>query len=354
MFVRLNTRTSGHSSKSRAFGLVAAFLLGLCPVASTLADQIVLDNGDRITGTINSADAGKITIVSPIDGTLVIDVAKVKTFSTDGPIKLVLDDGTVIDQRVTEGQPGTIETASGGTLAVQAVPLARIQKINPSPIAWTGSLAINYSLAQADTYNEQFGATLNLSRRSDNDRFIIDAQYLYGKQKVNNVTSTTTDQWFVQPAYDYFFTKQLFVDASVRVEKNRIQNLDIRVTPALSLGYQFVERPDFNANVQAGIAWVYEDYTNLPSPSENVSLKLGYHIDKTVWKDKLKLYSDLTYYPSVESIDNYLAIFDAGLRLALTNTMYSELRGQVNYDSHPAPGAHRTDTQIILGVGWTF
>jgi hypothetical protein len=34
--------------------------------------------------------------------------------------------------------------------------------------------------------------------------------------------------------------------------------------------------------------------------------------------------------------------------------MYAEAKTEVDYDSHPAPDSHRTDTQIILGLGWTF
>jgi len=334
----------------------AGLLLCLAPALASraAADQIVLNNGDRITGTIDSADAGKLTILSPIAGKITVDFANIKTFSTDAPIKIVLADGSILNERVSEGSAGNIETATGGLLAVQSVSLSNVEKINPPPVAWTGSIAISGSLTQGDTDSEQLGATLGLSRRGENDRFLVDAQYLFGKQKINGVTSTTNDQWFIQPAYNYFFTKRFYVNASVRVEKNRIQNLDIRVTPGLGLGYQIVERPDFNANVEGGLAWVYEDYTNIGKPSENVSLRLAYHVDKTLWDSKLKVFSDCTYFPSIQNVSNYLVLFDAGLRLALTKTMFSELRGEADYDSHPAPGAHRTDTQLILGVGWTF
>lgn len=340
----------------RAAKWVAAFAMCVMTgwVNRAAADQVLLNNGDRITGTIDSAGSGKLIILSPIAGKICVDMADVKTFSTDEPIKIVLADGTVINQKVTEGSAGTIETASGGMLVVQSVPLANVEEINPPPVAWTGSIAVNASLAQGDTYNEQIGATLGLARRGKNDRILLDAQYQFGKQKVNGVTSTSTDQWFLQPAYDYFFNKKLYMNASVRVEKNRIEFLDIRVTPALGAGYQLVERPDFNADVEGGLAWVYEDYSNIGAPNENVSLRLAYHVDKTLWDSRLKVFSDCAYFPSIQNVSNYLAIFDAGVRMMLTKTMFAELRGDVDYDSHPAPTAHRTDTTLTLGVGWTF
>lgn len=346
--------------KSRKNWIPATFLAGvvlcLAPLATipALGDQIVLNNGDRITGTIDSAAGGKLIIISPIAGKITVDLANVKTFSTDGPIKIVLQDGTVINQRITEGSDGNFETGSGGVLAAQAVPLSKIDKINPPPIAWTGSITVDGSLSQGDTYAEQFGLNVDLLRRSDNDRIEAKGEYLFGKQKINGVDTTSTDQWDIEPSYNYFLNKQLFVLGDIRVEKNRIQHLDLRVTPSAGVGYQIVETPDFNANVQGGLAWVYEDYTNVAAPDENLSLRLAYHVDKTLWNEKLKLFSDCAYFPGIQYGERFLIIFDAGLRLALTKTMFSELRGEADYDSHPAPNSHRTDTQLTLGVGWTF
>jgi hypothetical protein len=331
--------------------LILSVVCALPRIAS--ADQVLLDNGDRLTGTINSADDGKITITCPVEGKVVVDLAKVKTFSTDEPIKIVLNDGTVIDQVVNEGDAGTVKTAPNGSLAVQAIPLANVAKINPAAVAWTGTIAVSGAYSQGDTNSESIGATVNLARRTDTDRFLLAAQYLFGKQKVNGVSTTATDQWYVTPEYDYFFTKKLYMTANVRVEKNRIQNLDLRVTPALGLGYQFVEKPDFNANVEGGLAWVYEEYSTLPQPNENFSLRLAYHIDKTFW-ETLKLFSDCAYFPSMENASKYLVIFKAGGRLALTKQMFSELRYELDYDSQPAPGSKRSDEQVILAVGWTF
>jgi putative salt-induced outer membrane protein YdiY len=335
---------------------LATFAICLSPlvVKTAVADQVLLTNGDRLTGTIDSADSGKLILVSPIEGKITVDMANVKTFSSDGPITIVLDDGTVIKQTVTEGTDGTFQTAAGGSLAVQTISISKIDAINPPPIAWTGSITLNGSLDQGDTYSEAFGLSVDLLRRSKVDRIELQGQYLFGKQKVNGVDTTSTDQWDIEASYNYFVTKKLFLLADIRVEKNRINHLDIRLTPNAGVGYQIVETPDFNANVQGGVAWVYEDYTNIAAPDENLSLRLAYHIDKALWKDRLKLFSDCAYYPGIENVSKYLVIFDAGLRLALTKTMYSEAKAEVDYDSHPAPDSHRTDTQMIVGIGWTF
>jgi putative salt-induced outer membrane protein YdiY len=335
---------------------LTAAVLGLTPAIASraFADEILMDNGDRITGVIDSADGGKLTIITPLEGKLTVDMDSVKTFSTDGPIKIVMQDGSIINQRITESSDGHFQTGPGGLLAVQALPLSEIDKINPPPVAWGGTITFNYSLAQGDTYAELLGLNIDLIRRSDVDRIEAQGEYDFGKQKINGVDSTSTDQWDIETSYNYFVSKKLFVLGDIRVEKNRIQHLDIRLTPNAGLGYQFVERPDFNANVQGGIAWVYEDYTNIATPDENLSLRLAYHIDKTLWDSRVKAFSDCAYYPGIQNVSKYLVIFDAGLHVDLTKKMFSEVKAEVNYDSHPAPMSKRTDTLLLVGLGWTL
>jgi putative salt-induced outer membrane protein YdiY len=318
------------------------------------ADVIILNNGDRITGTIDSADGGNLIIVSPIAGKITVALKDVKTFSSDEPIRVQLDDGSVINQKISPGPAGSFSTAPGGVFAKQDIPIARIGKINPPPVVWTGSVVINGLLAQGNTNSEQFGASIDAMRRTDDDRITTNAAYLYGRQKVNGITSTTDDNWHIAGSYDYFFTKKFYGYGNMRVEKDRILNLDLRLTPGVGFGYQVVERPDFNLNFEGGISWVYEEFTNEPTPNENVSARLAYHIDKTLFNSRFKVFNEIAWLPSVQNFHDCLLLTNTGFRMAITKTMFSELKAQITYDSHPAPQSRRTDAQYILGVGWTF
>jgi hypothetical protein len=47
----------------------------MCAVAVACGDQVVFRNGDKLTGTIKSADNGKIVIETPMAGTVTADIA---------------------------------------------------------------------------------------------------------------------------------------------------------------------------------------------------------------------------------------------------------------------------------------
>jgi hypothetical protein len=345
-----------HRSKARGYccHYLAALALALGAAHQARGDDIYFKNGDHLSGKILTAADGQITVMSPTIGSVVVNMADVKTFSTNEPIKLQMEDGNVINQQVAAGADGTVMTVPGGTIAPQPIPLAHVVKINAPEPTWHGSLVINGSLQQNVTDTESFGAAVNAERRSDNDRLIFDAAYLYGRQKQNGVSTTNEDNWHIDLTYDYFFTKQVFGYGNGRVEQDLVQFLNLRLTPGAGVGYQWVETPTLNFNTTAGMAWVYQDYSTLPTPSEQVSARLAYHVDATLFDSKVKVFNDVQYFPSVQNESDYLVLTTAGIHVTLTKTMFSELKAEVDYNSKPAPGAHRTNTQYILGVGWTF
>ena len=58
--------------------LLAAFLLG----ANAYAGTVWLNNGDRITGTIQSLDGGKLLVKTEYGGNIRVDITHVKTMAS--------------------------------------------------------------------------------------------------------------------------------------------------------------------------------------------------------------------------------------------------------------------------------
>jgi hypothetical protein len=75
--------------------------------------------------------------------------------------------------------------------------------------------------------------SLNAVRRAEKDRISAGAGYYYGREEDRDTgdKDTTVDYWFALAKYDYFLTKQLYLFGGIRVERDRIADLDLRVTP---------------------------------------------------------------------------------------------------------------------------
>src|SRR6266446_1099216 len=69
------------------------------------ADQITMQDGDRITGEIVKKDGDTLTVKSKNFGTVTLKWSDVAAVRTDGPVSLVLRDGQTVK--------GAIDTQNG-------------------------------------------------------------------------------------------------------------------------------------------------------------------------------------------------------------------------------------------------
>jgi len=333
--------------------LVCALSVSLFLPGRAAADEILFLNGDRLTGKITKAEGGKLTIKTDTAGEVTVDLAKVKTFSTDEPIVIQSGD-TFVSSKVTAGPDGSVQIVpiTGGALQVLA--LKDVTKINPPPVKWTGAIVGNALITTGNSQTENLGLSVNAVRRSEIDRITLGGAYYYGRQKLTDTgkSETTIDNWFVLGKYDYFLTKQLYLYGATRIEQDNIAELNLRLTLGGGVGYQWFETPTFNFNTEAGMAWVYEDFKKAGT-SDHAALRLAYHVDWTPIKP-LKLFNNLEYLPNITDFSDYNLNLDAGLRATIYEGFFAEAKIELRYDSTPAPGAKKEDVRYLLGVGWQF
>jgi putative salt-induced outer membrane protein YdiY len=334
--------------------LLGSVALGLVLAGSVAADEILLLNGDRLTGKVVGAAGGKLTIKTEAAGEVTVDLAKVKTFSTDEPIVFRVGEAT-LRSRATAGADGTVQIIPGPGEAPRVVALKDVAQINPPPVRWTGALSLTGMVTRGNSETSNIAASLNAVRRSEHDRITLGAGYAYGREKDQDTgdESSTVDNMFGFGKYDYFVSKRLYLFGAVRAERDRIADLDLRFTPSVGVGYQWFETPTFNLSSEAGLAWVYEDYRDQGS-DDHFAARLAYHVDWTPYK-AVTLFHNLEWLPAFDDpFDDYNLNGDAGLRAAIFQGFFAEAKIEARYDSEPAPGAEKEDLRYVLAVGWSF
>lgn len=335
--------------------VLAAAVATALAAGTASADEVVFNNGDRLTGTVVSAEGGKLTIKSAVAGEIKVDMKDVKTFSTDQPVELKMADGSVIKDQVKAAPEGSgqVETAGTGNVRAQPVSLTEVKQINPPPVRWTGSVLAGGLITRGNSDTDSFNVGADAVRRSEDDRTTVSAGYLYGRQKVPGGDKVTTvDNWFGAAKYDYFFAPKWYAYATMRVERDNIADLDLRVMPGLGVGYQWIEKPDLNFSTEAGVNWVYEQYAD-DGTEDHFAARLAYHFDKKI-NDRVTLFHNLEFLPSVEDVSDYNVNADLGLRVSLTKRMFSEVKAEWRRDETPAPGKTKDDLRYLLSLGWGF
>ena len=337
--------------------LVLAFCLLFC-VQSIHADELIFTNGDRLTGKIDHLLEGKLVFKSDVIGEVSIDVSKIQTFSTDDPVAVHLKDDNVLLQKIVSSEPGKFGIEGAGTVKAQDFDLSSISSINPPPKPdpkWTGNLSAGLTSTHGNTKTESISGSLNLSKRTKNDRTQVNADYAKSKREDPDTgeKDTTEDWWRSKMKYDYFFSKKLYGYVDGRYEKDAIAELDRRMIVGGGAGYQWIESEGLNFSTEFGLASLYEKFDNQTDSNSEVSIQAGYNFDKTLMKN-VKFIHDLTYYPSTEEFSDYFLTSTAEVRAYFTSKMFTTFKVIFDYDATPAIGSHKTDTKYLLGVGYSF
>jgi putative salt-induced outer membrane protein YdiY len=335
--------------------IVTLAALGGLAITTAFGDEVLFKSGDRLTGTVDSVVGGKMTFTSKAAGKVTLNMADIKTFSTDAPIKISMADGTVFSQKVAASDEGYVSAVAGGAAQPQPIALANVEKVNPEKTQWKGIVSVGATLVRGNTKSDTAVLSAEATRRSESDRTTLGAGYYSAQQRDNSTgdSSTTADNWFLKGQYDYFFSKQLYGYGNLKYEKDRIANLNMRLTPGVGLGYQWIEKPDLNFDTEAGFSYVHEEYSEPAETRTFMAGRLAYHVD-TSFNDHVKAFHNLEYSPSLESLDTFLVNTDVGLRAAMTHRISLDAKAQMAYNSQPSEGRDKKDLRYILGVGWTF
>src|SRR6185369_3677074 len=106
-------------------GLLLIILLAL--VSEATADQIVLKNGDRLTGTIVKSDGKTVVFKSDLVGEVIVAMDNVQDITADKPLYLTLTDGRIVSGLVTTKDKEFEIKSSKGAVVVERAAVAVVR-----------------------------------------------------------------------------------------------------------------------------------------------------------------------------------------------------------------------------------
>lgn len=333
------------SKKSVLFVVLGLILCA----ASAPADQIVMTNGDTLTGVIKETAGGKVVIKTELAGAVKVPLANIKTMSTAEPLELHLKDGTVVNQPLQSAEAGTVKVAGRD----DTVALSEVAKINPEKPRWKGDLAAGMTYTSGNTSNESYSFSGNLSKRTEKDRTTYTADAARRKEKGSSGDKKVTEDWWrAGGKYDYFLNKKLYVFGQGRYEVDKIADLDRRIIAGGGSGYQWIENDTTDFSTEVGLSWIDEEYEDGTS-DDKISTQAGYRLTHQ-FNDTFSLIHNFSYYPSTEQVSDYYLTTFGELRAKINSHLFTNFKVLFDYDATPAEGKGSSDTKYIFGAGVTF
>ncbi len=345
-------------------------ILTACLIALTVpafADQIVMKNGDRVTGTIVKKADDAVTIKSTHFGTIAVPWKEIDSIKADTPLVVVLPEGKEVKGTVAVAN-GNVEIATDSgkqTVAVADVKALRDKDeqetyermLHPGwKNLWAGTASLGYAGATGNARTSVFTIGMNAARVTRNDKTTIYFNTIKSSANAGGKSVDTAEAIRGGIAYNHTIRQRLFVNVFNDYEYDKFQNLDLRAVFGGGLGYSVLNSERRRLDLLGGISYNRETFDPAPLP------KFTRNSAEFYWGDDffLKLNSRAAFTQSFRMFNNlsntgeYRINGDVGLTTKLFSWLSWNLALSDRYLSNPAVGRKTNDFLYTTGLGITF
>jgi hypothetical protein len=340
-----------------------AFLLFVIPLASLLADQVVLKNGDTITGAIVKKDGGKLTIKSEFLGEVSMPWSAVKSVKSDETLTVELPNNERLAGKVeTSGDSLQVVTPA----ATRAVPLAQVGDIrNPAEQRtwerlqhprllelWTGFFDTGLALARGNARTTTLTSNFNASRVTRKDKLTVNFSQIYGSARVDGVTATTASAIRGGWSYNRNVSDRLFLSTLNDYEHDRFLDLDFRFVAGLGMGVNAIKQPNTSLTFTGAADY---DRDNFSAGLHRDSAELNFGDDFLhKFSPTTSVTQSFRIFPNLSYAGDYRVNFDIGAVTTLKKWLGWHVTASDRFLSNPVLGRQRNDLIVSTGLRLSF
>jgi putative salt-induced outer membrane protein YdiY len=324
------------------------------------ADQLTLKNGDRLTGKIVKSDGKQVVIKTEFAGEVTVVWDAVTNITSDAPLYLMLADGRIVSGLVsTTGDQ--IEVRAPGAAAVATTKSAitglrsedeqkAVERLQHPGLfeLWTGSATLGLALTRGNSDTTNFALGFAASRTTARDKIGVYAASIYERDSTDGVSRTTSNAIRGGVRYDHDLTKRLFGFLFTSLERNELQDLDLRLVLGGGLGYHAIRNERTELDLFGGASFNREWFHVADDRSsgealagQSLAYKLGSHTS---------LHEQFVVFPNLTDPGEYRMNFDTTMSTDITRRIGWQLTLSDRFLSNPPPGFERNDLLMTTGL----
>ena len=332
--------------------LLATLVLTLSPILAQ-ADEVVLQDGSLIVGTVVQIQDGTMTLQTAHVGKLSIPMASVAGITTDTPHGISLDNETPQAGQLI--YDGTKQQFLQGTEAIaQEVEPAALLLLWPEgeemPKAarqWAGSVQLGITGADGNSDRFSFLGLTDATRTREQDTLFLYFQGAYAED--NGIRSR--NEFKTGGRYEWNFTDKWSAYFRGELEEDEFETIDLRTTAVIGMSRKLLSKPKQTLAMRWGLGYLREDFDEAESEDEAI-FDFGYNYALQV-QEWAKFTHNLTYYSAMDDpIENFRFVADTGATLPISTSQQWKLRIGVTheYDDDPPPLIDRLDTTYYMNL----
>lgn len=353
---------------------VGIFLLGAMPA---LADQLVLKNGDRLTGSIAKSDGKELVIKTDYAGDVTVKFDAIQSITSAGDLNVTLGGKTVVGPVTTRGDDLVVATKTAGPVEA---PKASVRLVrSPAEQAayekslhpglaegWNGGLNLGFAVTRGNSETKNLNIGFNATRTGFHDKLTLYTNSIYATNDLSTASPhTTADDIGGGARYDHDFSPRAFAFANGDFYHDSLQHLDLRSTAGGGLGFHAIKSDATTIDLLAGVNYTHESYAAFelpPIPPGTPVAALTHSLAGLTLGDDFKhkfgkstfLTQSLYFYPDLTQTGQYRVLGHLGTVTKLNKWLGWQNSFADVYVSNPPAGTKKNDLQLATGLNFSF
>lgn len=332
-------------------------------IQTAWADQVVLKNGDRLTGSVIKKDGNSLTIKTDQVGAVVVPWDQIESFVIDKPITVVLQDGQSHLGSLTSSGGKTELVTAQTKVSVAPADIAVLRNedeekayqrmLNPGwGELWAGTGTVGLAGTAGNAQTMTFTAGINADRATNTDKTTLYFNLIKASASVDGSSQDTAEAVRGGISYARNVNARLFVSAFNDYEYDRFQDLDLRFVIGGGFGFHAWKTDRSRLDLLGGAAYNRSKFSDsfIRESAEaywgnEYSLKIN---SATSLVQSYRMFNDLT------NTGMYRVNFDLGVSTKIFKWLTWNVSLSDRYLSDPAPFRKKNDFLYTTGLGITF
>lgn len=342
--------------------LVKASVFSLFLLTCAFADQIVLKNGDRLSGKIISTDDKTLLLKSEFYGEIKVDRTAITSITSDEALNITPKDGQVVQ--------GKVETAEGALrIGTQSIPLTdaairdneaqrafeREQERISHPKLndfWAGHITFNLANAAGNASTTAAGTSAEAARVAGKNKMQLYFRQVYATQSSTEPFGATANRISGGYRIDRDLNSKWFLFGTTDFDYDQFLSLDLRSVLGGGLGYHVIRNDRGFWDVGVGGVWNREKYADglLRNSGEIMLTEESTYklLSKLIWSQRA------TFYPNLTDTGQYRFNFDTNATVPVLKWLEWNIGYSLRYLSNPPIDRQTTDTLLTTGIRVSF
>ncbi|MBN1794798.1 MAG: DUF481 domain-containing protein [Candidatus Omnitrophica bacterium] len=298
--------------------IIMAVLFQIACVLPGSADEVLLKNGDRITGSISVENDEIVMVETEAMGVISVQKAHVARIAR-------------------EGEP-----------AIAAAPLEEPKEKKESP--WKREITLGYTENRGNTENNELSGSVTADRKTDEDEINLKGSAYYSSAN----KTMDSQKWAGLGRYARSLAEsKWFYFGKLEADHDRFANIDYRLIPSAGMGYWFKDTDDLRLMAEGSLGLEHTEYRDDTEKSDECIGVLRGLLEKKLF-GKATFSQDVSLYPSFGDFGEYRLHSETALTNPISDSLSLRVSLIDDYNSDAPAGKKKNDLQIVSSLVYAF